>query len=142
MTDLHAVLDDYLHTRRALGTQLKWPESCLRQFVDLLIAQRTDVVTTALALRWTFQPVGLQPATYARRLGIVRAFACWLHRTTRRGSAGATVRSCSSLSRPGYATASCAPYAAVMSNSASAPMSDAWAKGARHVVRRCALTSS
>jgi integrase len=78
MTDLHTALDDYLHTRRTLGTQLKWPESCLRQFVDFLIAQDTDVVTTALALRWTFQPVGLQPATYARRLGIVRAFACWM----------------------------------------------------------------
>jgi len=78
MIDLHAALSDYLHTRRALGTQLKWPESCLRQFVDFLIAQDTDVVTTALALQWTFQPGGLQPATYARRLGIVRAFACWL----------------------------------------------------------------
>lgn len=78
MTDLHAALGDYLYMRRALGTQLKWPESCLRQFVDFLIAQGADVVTTALALRWTFQPVGLQPATYARRLGIVRAFACWL----------------------------------------------------------------
>jgi integrase len=79
MTDLHAALDEYLHTRRALGTQLKWPESCLHQFVDVVIAQGTDVVTTALALRWTFRPVGLQPATYARRLGLVRAFACWLH---------------------------------------------------------------
>ena len=79
MTDLHAALEEYLHTRRALGTQLKWPESCLHQFVDFVIAQGTDVVTTALALRWTFRPVGLQPATYARRLGLVRAFACWLH---------------------------------------------------------------
>ncbi|MGD8275931.1 MAG: tyrosine-type recombinase/integrase [Thiohalocapsa sp.] len=78
MTDLHAALGEYLHTRRALGTQLKWPESCLRQFVDFLIAQDTDVVTIALALRWTFRPVGLQPATYARRLGLVRAFARWL----------------------------------------------------------------
>jgi len=78
MTDLHAALGVYLCMRRALCTQLKWPESCLRQFVDFLIAQDTDVVTTALALRWPFQPVGLQPATYARRLGIVRAFACWL----------------------------------------------------------------
>jgi len=58
---------------------LKWPESCLHQFVDFVIAQGTDVVTTALALRWTFQSVGLQPATYARRLGLLRAFACWLH---------------------------------------------------------------
>lgn len=81
MTDLHAALDDYLHTRRALGTQMKWPESCLRQFIDFLIAQGADAVTTALALRWTFQPVRLQPATYARRLGIVRAFSGWLQAT-------------------------------------------------------------
>lgn len=78
MTDLHAALGEYLHLRRALGTQLKWPESALRQFVDFLSAQHTEVVTIALALRWTFLPVGLQPATYARRLGIVRGFAGWL----------------------------------------------------------------
>jgi site-specific recombinase XerD len=64
--------------RRALGTQLKWPESVLRQFVDVLIAQHAEVVTVELALRWTFLPVGLQPASYARRLGIVRGFASWL----------------------------------------------------------------
>lgn len=81
MTDLHAALSEYLETRRALGTQLKWPESALRQFVDFLAAQNADVVTTALALRWTFQPVALQPATYARRLEIVRSFARWLQAT-------------------------------------------------------------
>lgn len=51
MTDLHAALGDSLHTRRTLGTQLQWPESCLRQFVDFLIAQNTDVVTTAFRSR-------------------------------------------------------------------------------------------
>lgn len=82
MIDLHVALGDYLQTRRALGTQLQgWPESFLRQFVDFLIAQDSDVITTALALRWTFLSVGLQPATYARRLGLVRAFACWLQAT-------------------------------------------------------------
>jgi integrase len=78
MTDLHAALGEYLSIRRALGTQLKWPESGLRQFVDFLIAEQTDVVTIALALRWACLPGGLQPATYARRLGIVRGFASWL----------------------------------------------------------------
>ncbi len=82
MIDLHVALGDYLQTRRALGTQLRgWPESFLRQFVDFLIAQESDVITTTLALRWTFLSVGLQPATYARRLGLVRAFACWLQAT-------------------------------------------------------------
>jgi hypothetical protein len=78
MTDLHTALGEYLSIRRALGTQLKWPESVLRQFVDFLIAEQTDVVTIALALRWACLPGGLQPATYARRLGIVRGFASWL----------------------------------------------------------------
>ncbi len=78
MTNLHAALGEYLQMRRALGTQLKWPESVLRQFVDVLIAQHAEVVTVELALRWTFLPVGLQPASYARRLGIVRGFASWL----------------------------------------------------------------
>lgn len=78
MTDLHVALNEYLHMRRALGTQLKWPESVLRQFVDYLIAQHAEVVTIALALRWACLPVGLQPATYARRLGLVRGFAGWL----------------------------------------------------------------
>jgi len=78
MTDLHAALGEYLSIRRALGTQLKWPESVLRQFVDFLIAEQTDVVTIALAQRWACLPGGLQPATYARRLGIVRGFASWL----------------------------------------------------------------
>ncbi len=81
MTDLHAAVGEYLDMRRALGTQLKWPESLLHQFVAFLLAQGADVVTTALALRWTLQRVGLQPATYARRLAIVRAFACWLQAT-------------------------------------------------------------
>ncbi|NCC41684.1 MAG: integrase [Gammaproteobacteria bacterium] len=81
MSDLHAALSEYLETRRALGTQLKWPESALRQFVDFMIARGADVVTTALALSWTFQSVALQPGTYARRLEIVRAFARWLQAT-------------------------------------------------------------
>jgi integrase len=81
MSDLHAALSEYLDTRRALGTQLKWPESVLRQFIDFITAQGADVVTTTLALSWTFQPVALQPGTYARRLEIVRTFARWLQAT-------------------------------------------------------------
>src|SRR6266487_2301534 len=34
MSGLHDALTDYLATRRALGTQLKWPEPSLRKFVD------------------------------------------------------------------------------------------------------------
>ena len=79
MSALHHALTEYLQVRRVLGTKLKWPGSSLRQFVDFIEAEGEDFVTTASAVRWAIQPAGLQPATYARRLGIVRGFALWLH---------------------------------------------------------------
>ena len=42
-----------------------------------------DQVTTDLALRWAQQPAGVQPATWASRLRIVRRFALWLSATDR-----------------------------------------------------------
>jgi integrase len=78
---LHDALTEYLATRRALGTQLGWPESALRRFVDFVEAQGTDFVTTEVAVRWATQSVGVQRATHARRLGIVRGFAAWLQAT-------------------------------------------------------------
>jgi integrase/recombinase XerD len=35
-------------------------------------------ITTALALRWAMAPQGVQRATWARRLSMVRRFAMWL----------------------------------------------------------------
>lgn len=87
MSALHDALSEYLATRRALGTQLVWPESSLRKFVDFLEAERAEFVTTELAMRWTFQSAGVQRATYARRLAIVRAFAVWLQATDTRTQA-------------------------------------------------------
>lgn len=78
MSTLHDALSEYLAARRALGTQLAWPESALRNFVDFLEAQGAEFVTTELALCWALRSVGVQPATHARRLGIARAFAAWL----------------------------------------------------------------
>lgn len=84
MSTLHAALKEYLSTRRALGTQLKWPGSSLRGFVDFVEAQGADFITTDLALRWATQPVGVQRATHAGRLRIVRGFATWLQAKDRR----------------------------------------------------------
>lgn len=78
MSVLHHALTEYLRTRRALGTKLRWPESSLRQFVDFIEAEGEDFVTTSSAVRWAIQPAGVQRATHARRLGIVRGFALWL----------------------------------------------------------------
>lgn len=81
MSALHDALTGYLLTRRALGTQLKWPESSLRQFVDFIEAEGKEFVTTESAVRWAIQPVDVQRATHARRLQIVRGFAVWLQAT-------------------------------------------------------------
>lgn len=78
MSALHDALTEYLATRRALGTQLMWPASSLRKFVDFVEAERAEFLTTELAMRWVFKSVGVQRATHARRLAIVRAFAVWL----------------------------------------------------------------
>jgi site-specific recombinase XerD len=78
MSALRDALKEYLAARRALGTQLKWPESSLRRFVDFVETEGAEFVTIDHAVRWAVQPVGVQRATHARRLGIVRGFATWL----------------------------------------------------------------
>ncbi len=78
---LHDALTEYLQTRRALGAQLRWPESSLRKFVDFVEAEGQEFVTTVAAMRWAVQPAGVQRATHARRLEIVRGFAVWLQAT-------------------------------------------------------------
>ena len=50
----------------------------LEQFVEFLEREGSEFVTSELALRWAVQPQGVQPATWARRLGMVRRFAAWL----------------------------------------------------------------
>lgn len=84
MSALHDALTEYLATRRALGTQLGWPELSLRRFVDFVEAEGAEFVTTDLAVRWAVQSVGVQRATHARRLEIVRGFAAWLQATDTR----------------------------------------------------------
>lgn len=84
MSDLHDALTEYLATRRALGTQLRWPESSLRKFVDFVENEGADFVTTELAVRWAVLPVSVQRATHAGRLTLARGFAVWLQATDRR----------------------------------------------------------
>lgn len=78
MTALHDALSQYVTIRRALGTQLTEPAATLGQFVTFLDAEGSAHVTTMLALRWAMLPQGVQPATWARRLSMVRRFAHWL----------------------------------------------------------------
>lgn len=77
MSSLHDALQRYLAVRRALGTQLREPGGTLSQFVTFLEAEGAHFITTGLALRWARQPSGVQRATWARRLTMVRRFAAW-----------------------------------------------------------------
>lgn len=78
MSTMHDALTQYVALRRALGTKLEEPARTLEDFVGFLERQGSDFITSELALRWAMEPQGVQRATWARRLGMVRRFAAWL----------------------------------------------------------------
>ncbi len=78
MTSLHDALSQYVTVRRALGTRLTEPAVTLGQFVTFLEGEGSARITTKLALQWAMAPQAVQPATWARRLSMVRQFAVWL----------------------------------------------------------------
>jgi len=57
---------------------MREPAVTLGRFVDFLQQEGAQVITTELAVHWALQPVQVQPATWARRLSMVRKFAAWL----------------------------------------------------------------
>ena len=77
MSELRTALADYLTIRRSLGFQFRRPARLLAQFVAFAEAEEAPYITTELALRWAQQPTGVEPAAWARRLGLVRRFAVW-----------------------------------------------------------------
>lgn len=81
MSLLHDALDRYLATSRALGTKHRYPSSALRRFIAFAERECAEFVTIDLALRWAIESAGVMDATRARRLGIVRGFARFLHAT-------------------------------------------------------------
>jgi integrase len=78
MSHLHDALSQYVAIRRAFGTKLTEPAATLAQFVVFLEREGAPHITTALALQWAMAPQGVQRATWARRLSMVRGFARWL----------------------------------------------------------------
>jgi site-specific recombinase XerD len=78
MKSLRNALSQYVALRRALGTKLQEPAGTLGRFLDFLEQEKAEFITSELALRWAMQPQGVQRATWARRLGMVRGFASWL----------------------------------------------------------------
>src|ERR1700682_1874767 len=78
MRTLGEALTEYVAVRRALGTQLRQPAVALGHFVEFVERQNVAFITTDLALRWAMAPIGVQRATWARRLSQVRRLATWL----------------------------------------------------------------
>jgi site-specific recombinase XerD len=78
MRTLGEALTEYVAVRRALGTQLREPAVTLGHFIDFVERQGAAFIITDLALRWAMAPIGVQRATWARRLSQVRRFATWL----------------------------------------------------------------
>jgi len=79
MSDLRRVLEDYLSTRENLGYQVGEPGHLLGQFLDHLEANGLDTITTESAVAWAIQPHTTVSAWQARRFGLVRGFATYLH---------------------------------------------------------------
>jgi integrase/recombinase XerD len=84
MSTLRQAAEQYLRFRRDLGYKLRETGRRLEDFVAFAEREGASHVTTDLALRWAQQPAGVQPATWASRLRIVRRFALWLSAADRR----------------------------------------------------------
>ena len=79
MNHLHQILGDYLSIRRSLGFKLEREGTLLPDFVDSLEEAQSPVITSALALAWATKPTNANPYWWARRLGLVRVFARYVH---------------------------------------------------------------
>ena len=68
MNELALLLDEYLATRRALGTRLELPAPLLRRFVAFAERHETAFIATECALQWATKPRDAQPAQWASRV--------------------------------------------------------------------------
>ena len=75
MNTLAEAIHDYLSMRQGLGFKLVQAEGWLNDFAAFMGNHGQSWVTTELALQWAVQPVGGQPASWAKRLIAVRGFA-------------------------------------------------------------------
>jgi integrase/recombinase XerD len=72
-------LERYLTIRRSLGYDLRTDERILRRFLAFADQEGATHLSTALFLRWQVAFGHANRHTWARRLGIIRRFAQWLH---------------------------------------------------------------
>jgi integrase len=79
MKSLQDHLTEYIAARRALGTRLEEPAHTLRRFLALMRRKKARFITVQVALEWSQQSKGVQRATWARKLSMVRQFARWMN---------------------------------------------------------------
>jgi integrase/recombinase XerD len=79
MSALSRELDRYLIIRRSLGFDLRTDERVLRRFTAFAKQQAAGYINADIFLRWQAAFGKAKRATWARRLGIIRLFAQWLH---------------------------------------------------------------
>ena len=79
MKDLRSLLDEYLSTRRALGTKLVDCGAMLLQFVAFMARHKVVFITTEHAIRWATEPRDVHPVRWTRRLDMVRGLARYAH---------------------------------------------------------------
>lgn len=75
MNTLRQAAHEYLSLRRTLGFKLQEAGKTLLDFGTFMEQRHASYITQALALAWAQQPTNVQPAHWARRLSVVRAFA-------------------------------------------------------------------
>lgn len=76
---MRARVEEYLAMRRRLGYRLAGDGRLLLAFADRLEEAGQATVTVSTALSWATEPQDASPATWARRLAVVRVFARHLH---------------------------------------------------------------
>ena len=79
MSQLRALLAEYLGLRRSLGYKLERPGELLADFVGHMEASGAMHITTEAALGWAVVPTNALSAWRAQRLGVVRSFARYCH---------------------------------------------------------------
>ena len=72
-------LHSYLKIRRSLGADLSTSERVLKQFVSFMEQKHEAHIRSDLFLQWKEVWGKASQSTWARRLGMVRLFASWLH---------------------------------------------------------------
>jgi integrase len=65
--------------RRSFGFKLAADGPMLADFVAYLGAVGLDAITTEVAVEWATRPVGSSQSSHARRLGVIRRFAEYVH---------------------------------------------------------------